>query len=96
MPQKTIEVPAGYAVIPIDLLCEKSIPARAKLLYAHLWYLKNVKHKRPRTLRELASITGCGLSRTTTFVNLLKQKKWISDFPTAFFDDKDFVDFIYS
>lgn len=96
MSRKIIEIPEGYAVIPIDLLCDKSIPARAKLLYAHLWYLKKVKNFRPRSLRQLAAITNSGLSRTTVLVNLLKRKKWISDLPTGFFNDEDFVDFIYS
>ena len=96
MSRKIIEIPEGYTVIPIDLLRDKSIPAKAKLLYAHLWYLKNVRNFRPRSLKQLAAITNGGLSRTTELVNLLKRKKWISDLPTGFFDDGDFVDFIYS
>lgn len=96
MPQKTIEVPAGYAVIPIDLLRDRSIPARAKIIYANLWYMRNVEHKHPRTIAQIAKVSACGSSCVSLYVKLLKKKKWIDNFELNLFDDEAVARFMYS
>lgn len=73
---KSIEVPAGYTVIPIDLLRDKSISSKAKLLYAHLWYLKNIQNKPPRKISQIAASFKCSFSRACAYIKELKSKQW--------------------
>ena len=77
MPQKTIEVPAGYTVIPIDLLRDRSIPARAKIIYANLWYMRNVEHKHPRTIAQIAKVSACGSSCVFLYVKLFDKPEGV-------------------
>lgn len=86
-----IRVTAGYAVLPVDLLIDKSLTPMARLLYAYLYHLKFIKHEESRpSCKELGSIFGrtpINIRRTIRKLidrKLLTSNGWFFDITSSF------------
>jgi hypothetical protein len=79
MAKEPVILPPGYAVIPIKLLRDRSIPSYAKVVYMSLWYFENIKHKPPVSLMQLAAMTNISYALTLPAIKILKEKNLVFD-----------------
>lgn len=71
------KMPAGYAAIPLALIKDKSLTSHAKVIYAYIWYVRNVVGREPESKLEISRELGFDNPATSTLINKLVKKKWL-------------------
>lgn len=74
---KKFKMPVGYAAIPLALIKDKTLTPHAKVIYAYIWYLRNVLKHEPVSKLAIARDLDFDIPRTSTLINKLVAKKWL-------------------